>query len=172
VPTDIEANWTFHLAQPRSTAAFVHGISLAMVSIAVVPVTLGWFLVTASLWDVRSALATSVMHAASGVMLVELVLLKCDAVPFTRAHAPAASGVRAGWAVIFAALHFYAFKLEDVQLAALGSLRGILLYVGIMAAIVTAARLRRRVTSKHRSLEFEAPIEPATQALNLSQATG
>jgi hypothetical protein len=172
VPTDIEANWTFRLAQPRSTVSVVHGISLAMVSIAVVPVTLGWFLVTASLWDFRSALATSIMHAASGVMLVELVLLKCDAVPFARAHAPAASGARAGWAIIFAALHFYAFKLEDVQLAALGSLRGILLYVGIMAAIATAARLRRRVTGKHRSLEFEAPIESATQALNLSQATG
>jgi hypothetical protein len=172
VPTDLDANWTFRLAQPRSTAPVVHGTGMAMLAVAVFPVTVGWFLVTALLWDLRSALATSVMHVASGVMLVELVLMKCDAVPFTRAHAPAASGVRAGWAVMFAALHFYAFKLEDVQLAALGSTRGILLYVGVMFTIVAAARVRRRVTQSRRSLEFEAPIEAATQTLNLSRATG
>jgi hypothetical protein len=172
VPTDLDANWTFRLAQPRSTRPVVHGVGMAMLAVAVFPVSVGWFFVTATLWDFRSAVGTAVMHAASGVMLVELVLMKCEAVPFTRAHAPATSGVRAGWAVMFAALHFYAFKLEDIQLAALGSARGILLYVGMMLAVVAAARLRRRVTEGRRSLEFEAPIEPATQALNLSRATG
>ena len=172
VPTDLDANWTFRLAQPRSTASVIHGVGMAMIALAVVPVSATWFLVTVSLWDFRAALGTSVMHAASGVMLVELVLMKCEAVPFTRAHAPATSGVRAGWAVMFAALHFYAFKLEDLQLTALGSARGILLYVAVMFAIVAAARLRRRVTQARRPLEFEAPIEAATQALNLSRAPG
>lgn len=172
IPTDLDANWTFRLAQPRSTGSVIHGVSMAMIAVAVLPVTIAWFVVTASLWDLRAAVGTSIMHAASGVMLVELVVMKCEAVPFTRAHAPATSGVRAGWAVMFAALHFYAFKLEDVQLAALGSARGILLYVAVMFAIVAAARLRRRVTLRRRPLEFEAPIEPAAQALNLSRATG
>jgi hypothetical protein len=172
IPTDVDANWTFRLAQPRSTAWVVHGVGMAMIAVAVLPVTLAWFVATAALWDFRAALGTSVMHAASGVMLVELVLMKCEAVPFTRAHAPATSGVRAGWAVMFAALHFYAFKLEDVQLAVLGSTRGMLLYVGVMFAIAAAARLRRRATQATRPLEFDAPIEPATQALNLSRATG
>jgi hypothetical protein len=172
VPTDLDANWTFRIAQPRSTAPVIHGVGVAMIAVAVFPVTVGWLVVTASMWDFRAALATSVMHAASGVMLVELVLLTCDAVPFTRAHAPAASGVRAGWALMFAALHFYAFKLEDMQLAALGSARGVALYVAVMIAVVAAARMRRRITEPRRSLEFEAPTEPAAQALNLSRATG
>jgi len=172
VPTDLDANWTFRTAQPRLMASVADGVALAMMTVAVIPITAAWFAITASFWDLRSALGTSVMHAASGVALVEIVLMKLEAVPFTRAHAPAASGVKAGWAVMFAALHFYAFKLEDVQLAALGSTSGIVLYVGVMLAIVAVARLRRRATQAGRSLEFDAPVEPATQALNLSRATG
>jgi hypothetical protein len=106
------------------------------------------------------------------VALVEIVLMRFEAVPFTRAHAPGASGVRAGWAVMFAALHFYAFKLEDLRLAALGSSSGILLYVGVMLGVAAAARLRRRATQATRSLEFDAPVETVTQTLNLSRATG
>ena len=172
VPTDLDANWTFRVAQPRSRAAVVHGVGIAMLAVAVFPVTIAWFLFTASLWNLRAAVATSVMHAASGVMLVELMLMTCEAIPFTRAHASATSGVRAGWAVMFAALHFYAFKLEDLQLAALGSTRGVALYVCVMLAIVAVARLRRRATHARRALEFDAPLDPATQALNLSHATG
>ncbi len=172
VPTDVDANWTFRLAHPRSTADCVHAVGVVMLVVAVLPVTLAWFLVTASMWDIRSALATSAMHAVSGVMLVELVLLSCDAVPFTRAHVPAASGARIGWAFVAAALHFYAFKLEDLQLAALGSLSGVLLYVGVMLAVAAAARIRRRRTSTGRPLEFDAPVDLAAQPLNLSHATG
>jgi hypothetical protein len=172
VPTDLDANWTFRAAQPRSMAPVVDGVALAMVAVAVAPVTLAWFVVTASFWDLRSALATSAMHAASGLALVEIVLMRCEAVPFTRAHAPATSGVRAGWAVMFAALHFYAFKLEDLQLAALGSTNGILLYVGVMLGVAAAARLRRRSTQATQLLEFDAPVETVTQTLNLSRATG
>jgi hypothetical protein len=172
VPTDLDANWTFRLAQPRSTAPILHGIAVAMVVLAVLPVTVVWFLVTASMWALRDAAATAVMHAASGVMLVELMLLKCDAVPFTRAHAPASSAVRAGWGVMFAALHFYAFKLEDLQLAAMNSAGGVIAYVGIVCAVVAATRLRRRMSTAHRLLEFEAPADPTTQTLNLSHATG
>ena len=172
IPTDLEANWTFRAAQPRSMSRVVHGVAVAMLAVAVLPVTAAWFLVTASFWDLRSALGTSAMHAASGAALVEIVLMRFEAVPFTRAHAPAASGVRAGWAVMFAALHFYAFKLEDVQLAALGSTSGIVVYVGVMLGVAAAAGLRRRVTQATRSLEFDAPIEAATQTLNLSRAAG
>ena len=172
VPTDLDANWTFRLAHPRSTPECVHAVGIVMLVIAVLPVTVTWFLVTASLWDIRAALGTSVMHAASGVMLVEVVLLSCDAVPFTRAHAPASGGVRIGWAFLAAALHFYAFKLEDLQLAALDSLTGVVLYVGVMLAIVAAVRTRRRIKTAHRPLEFDAPVDVAVQPLNLSHAAG
>lgn len=172
VPTDLDANWTFRVAQPRSTATCIHGVAVALFAIAVLPITLLWLLVTASLWDFGSALSAAAMHAASGAMLVELALLKCEAVPFTRAHAPASSGLRAGWVVLLVALLLYAYTLDNLQLIAIESTRGVTYYVLGMLAAAGAARLYRRITRPSWELRFDAPVESAAQVLNLSGAAG
>ncbi len=172
VPTDVEANWTFRLAQPRSTAPCVHAVGVVLLLLAVLPVTGAWLLVAASLWDARSALGGAIMHAATGAALVELVLITCRAVPFTRGHVPATGTVRGHWILGLLALHVFAFRLDDVQLAALESAVGVALYVAAMLLIVAAARVYRRSRRATWTLAFDAPVERAWEPLNLSQAAG
>ena len=172
VPTDVDANWVFRTSRPRSTTSWVHAVALALVVLAVLPVTAAWLLVALSLWDVWSALASAAMHLASGVMLVELVLLGVDGVPFTRASVPASSGVRAGWALLLLELHLYAFRLDDLQLLALGSNGGVLIYVGVMLLVAAAARIHRVTRPGASRLEFDPPVEASVERLNLSQALG
>jgi len=173
VPTDADANWTFRLAPQPATAPCVHGVAAALLLLAVLPISLAWLIAAALMWsDLRLAAASSLMHAASGLMLVEAVLLRCEAVPFTREHAPASSSVRGGWALALVALVLFAFTLDGVQMAALSSPRGVALYVGVMLAAAAGARLYRRVKRLPRTLLFDAPAEPAAQALHLSEAAG
>jgi len=113
--------------------------------LAVVPVTAAWFLVTASLWPVRLAVAAAAMHFASGIMLVGIVLIGCREVPFTRASS---SGLRAGWPLTLVALDVYAFRLDDL------------------------ARMYGQTQRKHVPLRFDAPVEAAVETLNLSRALG
>jgi hypothetical protein len=170
VPTDPEANWTFRLAQPRSTASCVHAVAVAMFVVAVMPVSLLWLIVTASLWDAWSAIAGTAMHAASGAMLIELTLIGYRAVPFTRAHAASSSSVRVGWIVILVGLYVFAFRLDDLQLAALDVPAGVVLYLlGAIGACAAVRAYRRAQQRPWDVLEFDAPDHtPAT--LNLSQA--
>ena len=78
----------------------------------------------------------------------------------------AASGV----ALVFA-LHVFAFRLDDVQLAAVRSRGGVVFYVLAMIVIVAIARAYRR-WQVEIALEFNAPAPEAPAVLNLSQATG
>ena len=172
VPTDVDGNWTFRVAQPRSSAACVHGLGVALVFLAVLPVTCVWWLVTASLWSWPQAAAAAAMHAASGIALVELMLIGCCSIPFTRAHTAAVQTVRRGWIAGLVALHVFAFRLDDVQLVALRSAMGVGVYVLAMLLIVAMARAYRFSRRAAGVLEFDAPSEDAPATLNLSQATG
>jgi hypothetical protein len=171
VPTDTEANWTFRVAQPRAIGPCIHGVGVAMVGVAVLPVTIVWLLITASLWDLRAAMAAATMHLACGLILVELTLINCHGVPFTRPHVAASSGVRAGWAIMLVALHLYAFRLDDIQLAALDSPLGVTIFA-TAAALATVAVRAYRLSRRRDLLEFDAPVEGAPATLNLSQSLG
>ena len=154
VPTTVESNWTFRVAHPRSTSACVHALGIALVVVAVLPVTLVWLVITASLWPWWQAVAAAAMHAASGVALAELTLIGRRSIPFTRAHAAAVQSVRLDWIFGLFALHLFAFRLDDAQVAALRSQRGVLYYLLAMAVVVAAARLCRRSLRAEDRLEF------------------
>jgi hypothetical protein len=171
VPTDVDANWTFRLAQPSPPRVF-HAVAAVLMVAAVMPVTLAWALITATLWAPSVAGAAAIMHLASGWALVELAVVDCCAVPFTRAHAASPNTVKISWAWFLLALHVYAFRLDDAQVAAIGSSLGTAIYVGAMIAVAAGARAYRRVRRQPWPLRFDAPIEAAAETLNLSRATG
>jgi len=171
VPTDVDANWTFRMAQP-SPRRVVHAVAAVLMLGAVLPVTTAWALVTTTLWNADRAAAAAAMHLASGWALVELAVVDCRAVPFTRAHAASPNTVRISWAWFLLALHVFAFRLDDLQLAAIGSSAGTAMYVAGMIVMAAAARAYRRWRRQPWSVHFDAPIDAAAETLNLSQATG
>jgi len=172
VPTDLEANWTFRVAEPRSTMWCVHAVGVLMVMLAVVPITAAWLIVASTLWNIRDVVAVAIMHLASGAMLAEIAVVDCVALPFTRAHVASSRNVRVGWAFMLVGLHVFAFRLDDLQMAAIGSAQGVALYSAAMIAIGTAARVYGERQRRGLTLRFDAPSETAVETLNLSRALG
>jgi Ca2+/Na+ antiporter len=145
---------------------------VAIVFVAVLPVSLVWLLVTTSLWEWPLAAGAAAMHAATGIALVELTLIGRRSIPFTREHIATVSTLRADWIFGLVALHVFAFRLDDLQLAALGSSNGVALYILATAIVIGMARLYRRLKRTEGDMEFDAPTPDAAATLNLSQATG
>jgi hypothetical protein len=172
VPTDVEANWIFRVATPRSTAAYVDALAAALMSLAVLPVTLTWGALTTWWWGWQSAAAAALMHAASGLALVQVALVGCCSIPFTRAYVPVSRTVRGDWLVGIAALYAFGFALADVQASAIGSASATLVYTAVAAAVAVAARAYRLTRHPALPLTFDAPAERAVEVLNLSQAAG
>jgi hypothetical protein len=172
VPTDIDGNWAFRVAQPRSVHLCAHALGVALLLLGVFPVALLWALTTAWLWPWPSAAGAVAMHVTSSVALVQIALVRCRSIPFTRAYIPATRTVRGDWVFGVIALHAFGFLLAEVQDAAIVSMAGVMMYVGAAVGVAAGARAYRLRRRHAPALEFDAPIEGAPASLNLSQAVG
>ena len=169
VPTELGANWIFRLAGPRDAAAHAPATKLACGVVAVAPVSLLVLVVGGWLWGLGIAAQVAMMHAATGALLVMLAMAGFAAVPFTRAHALAASSLKVAAPLGVLAVHVYAFRFDDLQLLALATPRGPWWYVGAMTAASFAAARAGRWWFGRPATAFDAPSDH-TLRLHLSEA--
>ena len=169
IPTDIEANWPFRMCRP-SVSASLRATRLLIVSLAVVPISMMWLLVTVTLWPLATALTVAGFDLAAGLALTEIVLARWTKVPFATPHEPAPETVKSRWPLGIAALYLFAFRMADVQSAALDSDRGTLVYLGVCAAIIGVIRLHRATQLRLQTPTLDVAPDNATQTLNLSEA--
>jgi hypothetical protein len=172
VPTDTTANWTFRVSAGRSPEAAVSGTRAALWVLGVLPVSLVVLAIGGWSWGLATAAATAAMHALSGVFLCELAVLDCHAIPFTRGRGLNSSSIKVQGPLGLIGLHLYAFRLDDLQLASLGSTGDVAIY---LAAMVTAALLVGIIGRRRRrpaDLAFDAPSDQALTPLSLSGASG
>ena len=170
VPTDLGANWIFRLAGPREASAHAPAAKLACGVIAVAPVTALVVTLGGWLWGFGPATKVAAMHAATGALLVALVMAGFAAVPFTRAHVMSAATLRVAAPLAIPALHVYAFRLDDLQLWALASPGGPAWYVAVMTMATVAAVWAGRRWYGRPVTTFDAPSDHAVR-LHLSEAS-
>jgi hypothetical protein len=169
VPTELDANWPFRMAQP-SVAAAVSASRLVVICFAVVPITAAWLAVTTPLWGVGVALRLAAFDFVSGVALVELALARWTTIPFAAAHEAAAETLRSKWLWYVVALYWFSFKLSQVQLAAMQTTRSTVVYIAIACAAALVVRLWARRTARREQPRFDAAPADTVAALNLSEA--
>ncbi|MDP2321103.1 MAG: hypothetical protein Q8O42_17395 [Acidobacteriota bacterium] len=169
VPTDPQATWVFRLVSARSLLPCIRGTRAAMVVIAVVPPALAILCFGLWEWNAVDAAAIAIMQAASGIVLVEISLVGWRSIPFTRQYVGSTTAVKVGWYTAIVALHIYAFRLDDIQLAVLASpFGGSVVYVAVAALVVALIRRIARWWFREVSLVFDAPVNTAI-SLNISR---
>jgi hypothetical protein len=168
VPTDLAANWVFRLEADRSARGCLPAVRAVLIVVGVLPVGVLVAFLGSWWWGVAPAMLTAVMCAASGVVLVELALVDCHAIPFTRARGVLSCSIKVRAPLGLLGLHVFAFRLDDFQLWALATPGGPLIYLAAMAALVVAAIWLRHRRTQPDVLAFDAPVEGEVLALNLS----
>jgi hypothetical protein len=172
VPTDLAANWVFRLTAARSPHACVHAARGTLWLLAVWPISLLTSVVGGTLWGGDAGLRIGVMHAVTGMLLAELAVSTCISIPFARGRGLSTASLRIGAPLALVGLHVFAFRLDDVQLAALSAPIGTLMYVGVCVAITLAVACLARRRATPPLPVFEAPSEAVVTPLSLSGATG
>ena len=169
VPTEIDANWPFRLAQP-SLATCVNASVLVMVTLVVLPIAVITSGMLLPLWPLRTVVISVLLQILAGVMLIECVLFGWTKVPFACGHAPSSDTVKA-WGVVYAiAMYVFAFQLSDWQLAATTSTPALGWYVGAAAFVIVLVRMLRWRNLRTQALEFDAAQQHSMERLNLSGA--
>jgi hypothetical protein len=91
-------------------------------------------------------------------------------VPFTRAHTPAVQNVRSRALVVLVPLYLFAYRGADLQVAALATSRGLLVYVVAFATACLVVGALSRRESLRRGLTFDDEQPDALTTLSLSEA--
>jgi len=169
IPTEIEANWPFRLAQP-SLSTCVNASVLVMFTLAILPVAVITFGMLVPRWPLSSVLISVALQMVAGVVLVECVLFGWTKVPFACGHAPSADLLKSWWPAYALALYVFAFQLSDWQVAATTSSRALAWYLGIAAVLIIVVRILRYRKLRTQVLEFDAVQQHSMERLNLSGA--
>jgi hypothetical protein len=171
-PVELPANWSFRMMAGAGTAACANATRAALMVVGVLPVSVAVLGAGAVLWGWRSAAAVAVMHAASGLVLCEVLTLGCRAVPFARARGVDPTSIRVGAPLALIGLHLFAFRLDDLQRLALRVPSGVAAYVGVAVMAVVALRIYDYWRPRPRGLTFEIEEDAAIRQLKLSGSAG
>ncbi len=168
IPTELDANWVFRLAQPTVRAS-VRASRWLIVMLGVAPISLTWLLFTIAMWPTQTALGASALVLVTGLLLTELALSNWTKVPFASAHEPATETLKSRAAWYTTALLMYQFVLSELQFRALRSWRITMAHLAFGILLVIAIRMWRTHTLRSRSPTFDV-ISSETTTLNLSEA--
>jgi len=169
IPTDVDANWPFRLAQPTARQAAATARRL-LLTLAIVPVVIGWTGVAMTLWGVSTALLNGLFVLVSGLALVEFAVGASTKVPFASTHEPAASTMKSKWFFYVFFLHVFGFILAVGQLTGLSSPPVAVRYVTFFIAATIIMRLKHERDLRRRQVALDAE-EDGTVVLNLSEAS-
>ena len=172
IPTDVDANWPFRLAEPRVMAA-IDATAIAILLVGIVPIaaaaSAGAFVLG---WGARAAAAVGLIDLLSATVLVEWALADWRKVPFTCGHMADAESLKSRWLWCIVPLILFAFVNAAVQRSALRSTHALVWYVGIAAGAIALLRIRRWLAVRQLSLQFDASPGDEMATLNLSEALG
>ena len=141
-------------------------------TLGILPVSLGVLALGAWLWGWAAAAPVAAMHAASGLVLCEVLTLGCRAVPFACARRVDPTSLRVGAPLSLVGLHVFAFRLDDLQRMALGGSLGPWMYVAFTLLAVAALRIYDGWRLRPRDLTFEVEEDVVIRQLGLSGTTG
>lgn len=170
-PAELPANWTFRLTA-GGTASCANATRAVLMTLGILPVSLGVLALGAWLWGWAAAAPVAAMHAASGLVLCEVLTLGCRAVPFACARRVDPTSLRVGAPLSLVGLHVFAFRLDDLQRMALGGSLGPWMYVAFALLAVAALRIYDGWRLRPRDLTFEVEEDVVIRQLGLSGTTG
>jgi hypothetical protein len=168
IPTELDANWVFRVAQPTVRDA-VRANRWLILMLGVVPISMVWLLVTVTMWPTQAAIGSTLFDLTIGLLLTELALSNWTKIPFASAHEPATETLKSKAAFYVTALLMYQFIVPEIQIRALRSWRTTLMQIAILALIVVALRVWRSHTLRRHAPTFDV-VTSDTTTLNLSEA--
>ncbi|MCC7126122.1 MAG: hypothetical protein IT178_14830, partial [Acidobacteria bacterium] len=156
------ANWPFRLTASASMPGCRSATAMSMLVLGVMPITLLTMLVTSAFWQPGAVAGIALMHLASGWLLCELLASRATSLPFTRASDVDPTALKVTGPAALIGIHFFAFRLDDMQLWAVQSVDGVMSYVAAIGLIVAIIRLAAR-WQRRPPLSFEATTDEAVQ---------
>jgi hypothetical protein len=140
IPAELRANWVFRLTVAGDPARYLAGVRRAVEVCAIVPLLVALFPLHAFMWGPWPALLHALFGALWASILLEVLMLNLEKLPFTCSHVSGKGSIRAFWPGYIAAFIVYTYwfaRREHEALAPGGSPATL-----VILLLVTLAALR------------------------------
>jgi hypothetical protein len=144
IPVEPKANWVFRIREPVDRVHAIGGVRAALLVIGVVPMVIVGGLSAGILWDGWTALVHVTVCALMGWLLVELVLMRFDKLPFTCTYLPGKSGIMTLWPIYLQGFIAYSYTSAAAELALLGRPATMIKVLLVLVAAIAVLTIRRR----------------------------
>jgi hypothetical protein len=158
IPAELKANLAFRIHAPETGLnAVVDGVRTVGMAGVIAPVAAAALLFGAWAWGPGPGVRHALFAAATGMVLLDALLLGLRWIPFTRPYR-ASSRARMAWPLYLLAFSIFTYTLAGIELVLLERPAVLLGAVAVAAALSTAlARMRHHVLQSPPWLSFEAP---------------
>ena len=169
VPAELSANWIFRVVEGAPPQQVLSGTRKVMWAFGVLPLPAGVFPFYTALWGVQASLLHLIFVFTVGGILVEILLLKFQKVPFTCSYLPGKANLKLYWFPYVASFLLYAYGMPSMERIMLEyPVRFFIFYTAAFAVLGYLIFRRWQLPLSERTVIFEEQPEPAVRTLNLS----
>jgi hypothetical protein len=170
VPAELSANWIFRVVEGAPPREVLSGTRKVMWAFGVLPLPAGVFPFYTALWGVQASLLHLIFVFTLGGILVEILLLKFQKVPFTCSYLPGKANLKLYWFPYVASFSLYAYGMASIERIMLEyPVRFFIFYTAALAVLGYLIFRRWQLPPSERTVIFEEQPEPAVRTLNLSR---
>lgn len=167
-PAQLGANWIFRLTEQKDKQPYLAGVHRAMLLLGILSVVAAVTPFYVLAWGWRAAGAHMVFAGLLSLLLIEILLLGLDKIPFTCTYLPGKANLRLLIIPYLFAFTTYAYTMTALELRLM---RNPVLFAAFICAafvILSAAIARRnRKLSRRKSFVYEAVPLRVAEPLNL-----
>jgi len=169
IPSDLSANWVFQLTENTNRQACLAGVRKSMFGLVILPLFLSLLPLYVYLWDLQRALLQTVFGVTLSWILVEVLLLNFQKIPFTCTFLPGKANITMFGFLYFLAFTTYAYTMAAVESWLIVSWDRMALFVALASPILwKLISFRNQLVAESAGFVFEDKREPAVQTLDLS----
>jgi hypothetical protein len=141
IPSVIEANWIFRLTEDRGKHHYFSSVRKVILFRALIPLFFLLYIFYTYLWDPVTAFYHCAYGCAASVVLMEVLFLKQQKIPFTCSYLPGQERIQLFWLAYILAFLGYVFILTDVEAALLLRPAAFLYFFGAVLVLLTGIRV-------------------------------
>ena len=169
LPVELRANWVFRIHEPGNAPGLLAGVESFVLFWGVIPVALLTLPVEMALLGPRAGLQTSLLCLLASLILMELLLLPFERIPFTSSYFPGREPLILTVLKYSLASTVYVGALSSFIRLALERPGPIVLLLLLLVAGWVRARSARLGSRQIVRMEFEELAEPAVQQLGIER---
>jgi hypothetical protein len=151
IPIEPKANWLFRLREPSDRVAAMNGVRTAMLLVGVLPTSFIALTTAGTLWGAWPAFVHTTVCALMGCLLVEILMMGLDKLPFTCTYFPGTSKVGTLWPLYLTGFVTYSYTVAAWEVEFFAHQRAVTIFIVVVASAIAILTVRRR----HRLLELQ-----------------